>query len=70
MKELVWTPNFGIGKGSGNFQDMVTRNLQTGGFQMLTGVLLTPVAFKFAKKAARPFTTPVNRMLRGTGVKL
>ena len=49
---------------------MVTRNLQTGGFQMLTGVLLTPVAFKFAKKAARPFTTPVNRMLRGTGVKL
>ena len=70
LKELVWTPNFGIGKGSGNFQDMVTRNLQTGGFQMLTGVLLTPVAFKFAKKAARPFTTPVNRMLRGTGVKL
>ena len=24
LKELVWTPNFGIGKGSGNFQDMVT----------------------------------------------
>jgi len=70
LKELVWEPNFGIGKGGGNFQDLVTRNLQTGGFQMITGVLLTPVAFKFAKKAARPFTTPFNRMLKGTGVKL
>ena len=57
-------------KFGGGFTWAVAQNLSRGGLPMLATIFLTPVAFKFGKKAMRPLLTPVNNAFRGSGVTL
>ena len=64
--------NFGM---SPEWQEMgiseaVMKNLRANGMQMLATVILTPIAFRMAKKVLnKPIILPANRLLKSAGIK-
>ena len=55
-----------VGSGA---SDIIMDNLKQNGLKMASIVILTPIAFGFAKKVLRkPILTPTNRMLKQVGL--
>jgi hypothetical protein len=62
--------NIGGTYGNKTFGDMVTTNLKRNGLRSAGIAILTPIAFRGGKKLMKKPIRELNKMLKGTGVRI